>query len=134
MSKISCLNIIQFCSSKINVYSVLILQQGALRRSMLHQVRSDCGTGKPHISGRTLLFRIWFHAAQEMSFDIPECVTSMCIWKPTWISCALEIWDIFCSRLAILCSTSHFILFQRPPPRQPPSFDLSALLLFVPVL
>ena len=34
------LNIIQFCSSKINVYSVLILPHGALRRSLLHQSRS----------------------------------------------------------------------------------------------
>ena len=95
---------------------------------------SDCGSGKPHISGGTLLFCIWFHAAKEMSFDIPENVTSLCIWKLTWISCALEIWDIFCSRLETLCSTSYFILFKRPPSRQPPSFDLSALLLFVPVL
>ena len=100
---------------------------GALSCTKFDLHWSACGTGKPHISGRTLLFCIWFHAAQEMSFDIPEGVTSMCIWKPTWISCALEIWDI-------ICSTSHFILFKRPPPRQPPSFDLSALLLFVPVL
>ena len=39
----------------------------------------------------------------------------------------------FCSRLAILCNTSYFILFKRPPP-QPPSFDLTALLLFGPAL
>ena len=114
--------------SKIQ-YLNIALGGTAERTSMLHQVRSA-------------LIWLWIRQTSYFRrhfivFHLVQCCTLDIVWY-SWvrdIAVHLETdLDNFCSRLETLCSTSYFILFKRPPPRQPPSFDPSALLLFVPVL
>ena len=120
--------------SKIQ-YLNIALGGTAERTSMLHQVRSAL---------------IWLWIRQTSYFRRHFIVLHLvpcCTRDVVWYSWECDIAVHLETDLDILCignfgyllqqtrdTLQHFILFQRPPPRQPPSFDPSALLLFVPVL